>query len=54
MEDAVYYSRREAEERALAGQTADARVQHVHRTLADKYSEIARRMMAELDGANDS
>lgn len=53
-EDAVYYSRREAEERRLAAQTADPRVQRVHQTLADQYSQLAHRMMAKLDGIHDN
>jgi hypothetical protein len=50
LEDAVYYSRREAEERALAEQTADLRAQRVHQTLAEKYAQLAQRMMAKLEG----
>lgn len=53
-EDAVYYSRREAQERSLAAQTADPRAQQVHALLADKYSQLARRMMAKLDGTHDN
>jgi hypothetical protein len=51
-EDAVYYSRREAEERSLAAQAPDPRVQRVHELLANEYSQLARRMMAKLDGAH--
>jgi hypothetical protein len=53
-EDAVYYSRREAEERRLAAQTVDPRVQRVHQTLADQYSQLAHRMMAKLDGIHEN
>jgi hypothetical protein len=53
-EDAVYYSRREAEERSLAARAADPRVERVHRMLADNYCRLAHRMMAELDGAHDN
>jgi hypothetical protein len=53
-EDAVYYSRREAEERRLAAQTADPRVERVHRALAEQYSQLAHRMMAKLDGVHDN
>jgi hypothetical protein len=49
LEDSVYYSRRESEERALAGQAADPRVQQTHQMLAEKYSELARRAMASLN-----
>jgi hypothetical protein len=49
LEDAVYYSRREAEERRLAVHSADPRARTVHRLLADKYSKLAHRMMAEID-----
>jgi len=53
-EDAVYYSRREAEERRLAAQTVDPRVQRVHQALAEQYSQLAHRMMAKLDGIHDN
>lgn len=49
LKDAVYYSRREAEERWLAVQPDDPRAQRVHRLLADKYSNLARRIMVEID-----
>ena len=53
-EDAAYYSRREAEERTLAAQTLDPRVQRVHETLANEYSALARRMMAKIDGVQSN
>jgi len=53
-EDAVYYSRREAQERSLAAHAPDPRVQRVHALLADKYSQLAHRMMAKLDGTPDN
>jgi hypothetical protein len=53
LDDAVYYSRREGEERVLAEQAADPRVQQTHRLLAEKYSELARRAMASLNESQD-
>ncbi len=50
LQDAVYYCRREAAERGLAEQSADARVRDVHLQLADKYAELARRAMAAMPG----
>lgn len=49
LEDAVYYSRREADERALAADAADAKVKQVHLLLADKYLELARREIAAIE-----
>ena len=49
-EDAIYYSRREADERALAGRCTDPRVQAVHQMLADKYAELAKRELSALSG----
>lgn len=49
LEDAVYYSRREADERALAAHTPNEDVRSIHLRLADKYSELARREMAGFD-----
>jgi hypothetical protein len=51
LEDAVYYSRREADERALARQASDAKVQQVHLLLAEKYLELARRELATIDAS---
>jgi hypothetical protein len=48
LEDAVYYSRREADERALAKEAADPKVQHVHLLLAEKYLDLARRELAAI------
>lgn len=52
LEDAVYYSRREADERALASETSDARVREIHLLLADKYLELARRELATVDASD--
>jgi hypothetical protein len=54
LEDAVYYSRREAEERKLAVEAHDPRAQLVHRLLADKYSKLAHRMMGEIEGTRSN
>jgi hypothetical protein len=51
LEDAVYYSRREADERALAAGARDPRVQEVHLLLAEKYLQLAHREMAGIDTA---
>lgn len=48
LDDAVYYSRREAAERGLAQNAADPRVRAVHVQLADKYLELAQRAMAAM------
>ena len=52
LEDAVYYSRREADERALAAHTRNDAVRSIHLRLADKYCELARREMAGIDPAD--
>lgn len=49
LEDAIYYSRREADERALAALTANDEVRQIHLRLADKYSELAHREMAAIE-----
>jgi hypothetical protein len=49
LEDAVYYSRREADERALAKEASDPKVQEVHLMLAAKYLELARRELATVE-----
>jgi hypothetical protein len=49
-EDAIYYSRREADERVLAARCTDPRVQAVHQMLADKYAELAKRELRGLSG----
>jgi hypothetical protein len=49
LEDAVYYSRREADERALANVAADERVKQIHLLLADKYVELAKRELARVE-----
>ena len=49
LEDAVYYSRREADERALAKEASDPKVQEVHLMLAGKYLELARRELATVE-----
>lgn len=49
LEDAVYYSQREADERALATAAGDPRVRQVHLLLANKYLELARRELAAID-----
>lgn len=49
LEDAVYYSRREADERALAADTHNDSVRHIHLRLAEKYCELARRELAAID-----
>ena len=51
LEDAVYYSRREADERALAKRTSNPRVQQVHLLLAEKYLELAQRELAGISTA---
>ena len=51
LEDAVYYSRREADERALAKNAPDAKVQQVHLLLAQKYSELASRELAAIEAS---
>lgn len=47
-EDALYYTQRETVERSLAETTADPRVRAVHVSLADKYSQLAKRELATL------
>jgi hypothetical protein len=54
LEDAVYYSRREADERALASQASDAKVQQVHLLLAEKYLELAKRELASIETSEAS
>lgn len=49
LEDAVYYSRREADERALAKTASDEKIQQVHLLLAEKYSELASRELATIE-----
>ena len=51
LEDAVYYSRREADERALASRACDPKVQQVHLLLAEKYLELARRELATIESS---
>lgn len=51
LEDAVYYSRREADERALAKAASAAKVQQVHLLLAEKYSELAQRELATIEAS---
>lgn len=51
LEDAVYYSRREADERALAKAARDPKIKQVHLLLADKYLELARRELATIDSS---
>ena len=41
-----YYTRREAQERALAERAADATARHVHRELASRYAAIITRIPA--------
>lgn len=50
LDDAAYYSRREAAERELAQGAAERRVREVHLLLADKYAQLAQRALAELPG----
>lgn len=50
LDDAAYYSRREATERELAQSAAEPRVRGVHLLLADKYAQLAQRALAELPG----
>ena len=51
LEDAVYYSRREADERALAAGARDPRVQVVQLLLAEIYLHLAHRELAGIDAA---
>jgi hypothetical protein len=51
LEDAVYYSRREADERALAKDACDAKVRQVHLLLAEKYLELAQRELAMIEAS---
>lgn len=48
LDDAVYYSRREADERAAARQSGDLRVRQIHSMLADRYAQLAQRSLAAL------
>lgn len=53
-EDALYYTQRETAERDLAETTADPRVRAVHQSLADRYSEFAKRELSKLTDGNRS
>ena len=54
LEDAVYYSRREADERALAKDATNVKVQQVHLLLAEKYLELAQRELATIESSETS
>ncbi len=48
LEDAVYYSRREADEMSAAKDCSDLKVRQIHLLLAEKYSQLARNALAAL------
>lgn len=48
LDDAVYYSRREADEKLAAGNSADPKVRQIHMLLADRYSRLALRALAAM------
>lgn len=48
LEDAVYYSRREQQEIALAKLANDHRVKQVHLLLANRYAQLAQKALAAL------
>lgn len=52
LDDAIYYSRREAEERAAARQASDMRASQIHAMLADRYGQLARRAGLPDSGAD--
>ena len=54
LDDAIYYSRREADERALAISSKDMRARQIHLLLAEKYHELAQRSLASLPENNRS
>lgn len=48
LDDAIYYSRREAEELLAAKQAKNLRATQIHAMLADRYGQLARRALADL------
>lgn len=48
LDDAIYYSRREAEELTAARQATDLRARQIHAMLADRYGQLAKRALADL------
>jgi len=52
MNDAVYYSRREATESELAAACTDPKVREVHLILARKYAELAKRELSRMSLEN--
>lgn len=48
LDDAIYYSRRQADELVAARQAANTRAGQIHTMLADRYGQLAQRALATI------